>query len=298
MHSKNSLASSTPIATDDRLFVHFGHMGTAALNLNGKVVWRQEELRYPPVHGNGGSPALVDDLVVFSCDGAADPFVAALDQSTGNVRWKVPRNTSASKTFSFSTPLVLDVDGVRQVVSAGSGFVGAYDPQDGREIWRVNYGEGYSVVPRPVFADGLLFVATGFNRARLLAIDPRSARGDATDHVVWSHDRGVSLTPSLLVTGGELFFVADNGVASCLDARSGKVHWTERLSGDFSASPVSAENQVYFQNEAGTTYVVKAGTEFELLSTNELNERALASPAVSDGALFLRTESHLWRISE
>jgi outer membrane protein assembly factor BamB len=295
VHSKNSLASSTPIVTDDRLYVHFGHMGTAALDLRGDVVWRQQTLRYPPVHGNGGSPVLVDNLLAFSCDGASDPFVAALDQASGEVRWKTPRDSSATKTFSFSTPLVLDTGGTNQIISSGSGFVGAYDPRDGREIWRVNYGQGYSVVPRPVFAHGLLFVATGFNRARLLAIDPKGARGDATQNVVWSYDRGVSLTPSIVPVANELYFVSDNGVATCLDAESGKVHWTERLDGGFSASPVFADGHLYFTNESGTTFVVRAGTTFELVATNDLAERTLSSAAVDDGAFYQRTETHLWR---
>jgi outer membrane protein assembly factor BamB len=298
VHTKNSLASATPIVTQDRLFVHFGHMGTAALDLDGTIVWKQQRLKYPPVHGNGGSPALVDDVLAFSCDGASEPFVAALDQASGEVRWKTPRNTSATKTFSFSTPIVLDVDGSHQIISAGSGFVGAYDPGDGREIWRVRYGEGYSVVPRPVFAHGLLFVATGFNRARLLAIDPAGARGDATQNVVWTYDRGVSLTPSIVPVGNELYFVSDNGVATCLDARTKEVHWTERLAGDFSASPVFADGNVYFTSESGTTYVVKAGTTFELLATNDVPERTLASAAVDHGAFYQRTESHLWRFGD
>ena len=295
VHTKNSLASSTPIVAENRLYVHFGHMGTAALDLNGDIVWTQQELQYPPVHGNGGSPVLVDDVLAFSCDGASDPFVAALDQATGEVRWKTPRNTSATKTFSFSTPIVLDVDGIRQIISAGSGFVGAYDPRDGREIWRVNYGEGYSVVPRPVYAHGLLFVATGFNRARLLAINPVAARGDATDNVIWTYDRGVSLTPSVVAVGDSIYLVSDNGVATCLDARTGKAHWTERLEGGFSASPVFADGKIYFTNESGTTFVVQADTTFELLATNDVAERTLASPAVDDGAFYQRTESHLWR---
>jgi outer membrane protein assembly factor BamB len=298
MHSKNSLASSTPIVTKDRLYVHFGHMGTAALKLNGDIVWTQQALQYPPVHGNGGSPVLVDDVLAFSCDGASDPFVAALDQATGEVHWKTPRNTSATKTFSFSTPIVLDLDGVRQIISPGSGFVGAYDSQDGREIWRVNYGEGYSVVPRPVYAHGLLFVATGFNRARLLAINPVGNRGDATDSVVWTYDRGVSLTPSVVVVGESIYLVSDNGVATCLDARTGKVHWTERLEGGFSASPVFADGKTYFTNETGTTFVVAADSTFELLATNEVAERTLASPAVEDGAFYQRTDTHLWRFGE
>ena len=116
--------------------------------------------------------------------------------------------------------------------------------------------------------------------------------------MTWTHDKGVPLTPSILAIGDELYFVSDSGVASCLDSRTGRVHWKKRLGGDFSASPVFAEGRVYFQNEAGVTYVVKADTTFELLATNDLEERTLASPAVADGALFLRSESHLWRIGK
>jgi outer membrane protein assembly factor BamB len=297
VHTKNSRASATPVIADDRLYVHFGHMGTAALDLAGNIVWQQQSVTYPPVHGNGGSPVLAGDVLVFSCDAASDPFVVALDRNDGEVRWRTPRNTPAGKKFSFSTPLVIEVDGDEQVISAGSGFVGAYDPQDGREIWRVRYGEGYSVVPRPVFAHDTLFVSSGFNRPRVLAIDPKGAERDATEsHVLWTHERGAPLTPSMIVMGDELYMVADNGVATCLDIRTRRPHWTERLAGDFSASPVWAEGRVYFVNEEGTTYVVKADKEYELLATNELGARALASPAVGDGALYLRTESHLWRV--
>jgi outer membrane protein assembly factor BamB len=274
-------------------------MGTAALDLDGKVIWRQTSLGYHPQHGNGGSPELVGDLLVFSCDGLEKPFVVALDKKTGEVRWKVDRNTTAQKTFSFCTPTTIEVDGKKQVILPGSGFVGAYDPTDGREIWRVNYGEGYSVVPRPVFADGLIFVASGFNRPVLYAIDPKGAAGDATEgHVTWSKDKGAPLTPSVLVVGDELYCVSDNGVATCVDARTGKVVWTKRLGGDFSASPVFAEGRIYFQNEAGMTTVIKAGKEFESLATNDLGERTLASPVPIDGGMVLRSEGNLWRIGK
>jgi outer membrane protein assembly factor BamB len=296
VHTKNSLASSTPIVHDGRLYVHFGHMGTAALDLKGNVLWEQK-VEYPPVHGNGGSPVVVDDALVFHCDGGAEPFIVALELESGDVRWRTPRNSSARKKFSFSTPLAIEVDGETQVISCGSGFVGGYDPADGREIWRVRYDEGYSVVPRPVFAHGLLFVSSGYDRPRAMAIKPNGARGDATDsHIVWTHERGAPLTPSMLVAGDELYFVSDNGVAACLDARTKKAHWTERLGGDFSASPVFADGRIYFLNEDGVVYVIRAGREFELVATNDLKEGALASPAVSDGALYVRTQSHLWRI--
>ncbi len=296
-HAKNGLASPTPIVDGDREYVHFGHMGTAALDLNGKVVWRQTSLAYPPKHGAGGSPQLIGEVLVFSCDGEAKPFIAALDRQTGDVRWKVERQTKATKTFSFCTPAAIEVDGQQQVISPGSGLVGAYDPRDGREIWRVRYGEGYSVVPRPVFAHGLLYVASGFDKAVLYAIRPQKAQGDVTEtNVAWSLEKGAPLTPSVLVVGDELYFISDIGVANCVDAKTGKVHWTKRLGGNYSASPVLAEGRIYFLSEEGVTTVVRASKEFESLSTNELGERSLASPAVDDGAIYLRTESNLWRI--
>jgi outer membrane protein assembly factor BamB len=297
MHDKNSLASPTPIVDGERIYVHFGHMGTAALDLAGNVLWRQTELAYAPTHGNGGSPALVDDLVVFSCDGTDAQFVAAIDRASGQLRWRTSRESDSQRPFSFSTPLVIDVDGRQQIISPASGFVAAYDPAHGREIWRVRYGDGFSVVPRPVYAHGMVYVSSGFMRASLLAIDPRGAHGDVTEsNVVWQHDEGVPYTPSLVVAGDEIYFVSDRGVASCLDAHTGEEHWSKRLGGGFSASPVAADGHVYFVNEDGATYVVAASTDYELLATNELGERSLASSAVDDGTLYLRTESHLWRI--
>ena len=298
MHQKNSPASATPIVTADRLYVHFGHMGTAALDLAGKVVWRQNQLAYEPVHGTGSSPALVGDALVFSCDGAKDPFGAALDAATGAVRWKTARNTVSKKTFAFSTPLAIEVGGKAQVISPGAGFVGGYDVQDGHELWRVGYGEGYSVVPRPVFAHGLLFVSSSFDAAVLYAIKPDGATGDATaTNVAWSSRKAAPHSASTLALGDELYFVSDAGIATCADARTGVVLWSERLGGGFSASPFAAEGRVYFQNEAGVGFVVKAGKTYELLATNDLGERTLASCAVADGAVFLRSETHLWKIA-
>jgi outer membrane protein assembly factor BamB len=298
MHQKNSLASPTPIVSGDRLYVHFGHLGTAALDLSGNVIWRQTDLSYAPVHGNGGSPALADDLLVFSADGARDPFIVALEILTGKVRWKTPRNSPITRTFSFSTPLVIGKRGSRQIISPASGFVGSYDPKNGRELWRVRYGDGYSVTPRPVFAHGLLFVATGFDRPSLLAIRLEGARGDVTDtNVVWSTQRGAPHTPSVLVSGTEIYFVSDNGIATCADARTGKVHWNQRLNGTFSASPVYADGKVFFQSEDGVGYVLKSGQTFQLLSRNDLEARTLASVAISGSALFIRGEADLWKIS-
>lgn len=299
MHRKNSPASATPIVTNDRLYVHFGHMGTAALDLAGQVLWRQTDLPYAPTHGNGGSPVLLGDELIFSADGHEDPCVIALEAKTGALRWKTPRNSPAKKQFSFSTPLVIEVGGAQEVISPGPGFVGAYDPKDGHEMWRVGYGEGYSVVPRPVYAHGLLYLSSGFDKATFYAIKPAGASGDATaTNVAWTLAKGAPHTPSAVVVGDEVYVVSDAGIATCANATTGEVYWSERLGGNFSASPVVVDDRIYFVNESGVGYVVKASKTYELLATNALGEKSLASPAVADGVLYIRTESHLWKIGK
>lgn len=298
IHSKNGQASPTPIVTTDRVYVHFGHHGSAALDLTGKVIWRQDSVRYTPVHGNGGSPVLVDGLLIFGVDGESEPRLVALDAKDGKVRWETPRETPAKRKFSFCTPLVIESDGKPLVVSPASGAALAYDPTTGREVWRVLYGEGYSVVPRPVLARGLLFVSSGYDRPILHAIRP-GGKGDVTaSHVAWTLAKGAPNTPSMVVVDDLLYCVSDAGIASAIEADTGKVVWSERLGGDFSSSIVHADGRLYFQNEAGMGFVVKPGRQFELLAKNDLAERTLASYAVDEGALFIRTAGHLYRIGK
>jgi len=296
IHNKNTEASPTPILEGNRLYVHFGHHGTACLDRDGRILWRNQQIDYDPEHGNGGSPALVGDLLVFNADGAAEPRVVALDTKSGDLRWATPRSVASKQTFSFSTPLLITVQGRPQIITPGSGAVAALDPKDGREIWQVRYGGGFSVIPRPVFAHGLVFVATGYLRADLLAIRPEG-EGDLTDtQIAWRVTKGAPLTPSVVVVGDELYTIADIGLASCFDARTGQLHWQERLEGNYSASPLAADGRIYFQNENGTATVVRASREFTRLAVNRLEERTLASYAVSEGALFIRTATQLYRI--
>lgn len=297
-HAKNSQASPTPVVSGGRLYVHFGPQGTACLDLDGKTLWRNDSLEYPPVHGNGGSPALVEDKLVFSCDAASDPFVVALDKNTGQVRWKVNRATTARRKFSFSTPLFATVGGQRQVISPGSGVVCGLDPANGKELWRARYGEGYSVIPRPVLGHGLIFIGTGYDKPNVLAI--RAGKpGDVTDSAMaWTLAKGAPHTPSMLLVGGELYLVSDGGIASCVDAKTGQVHWQERVGGNYSASPVLAEGRIYLQNEGGEGVVLQAGKEFKVLARNPLEERTLASYAISDGAIFIRSAQNLYRIQQ
>jgi outer membrane protein assembly factor BamB len=295
IHAKNSHASPTPLVRDNRLYVHFGHQGTACLDLDGKLIWQNTDLKYAPVHGNGGSPVLVDDALIFGCDGAENPFLTALDKNSGKVLWKTDRKLGDRQTFSFSTPLVITVKGKKQVVSPASGGVAAYDPADGKEIWRVTY-TGYSLIPRPAFAAGLVIVTTGYDNPQVLAIRP-DGEGDVTKtHVAWTHKKNAPHTPSPLVVGDELYLVSDGGMASCLDAKTGEVHWQERLGGHFSASPIAADGKIYVQSEEGVGVVFKAGKRFEIVAKNDLGEHSLASYAAADGALFIRTEKHVYRI--
>jgi outer membrane protein assembly factor BamB len=295
IHSKNSHASPTPIVHDGRLYVHFGHQGTACLDLDGNVIWRNTELKYRPTHGNGGTPIIVDDELVFSCDGSDVAFVVALDRATGKVRWKTPRNMDVPKKFSFGTPLLITVNGKRQIISPGSGAVMAYDPDNGREIWRVTYN-GYSVICRPVYGHGLVFISTCFDSPTLLAIRP-DGKGDVTKtHVAWRTRQSAPNTPSPLLVGDELYLVSDDGVASCLDAKTGRVHWKERLGGNFSASPMDADGRIYFQSEEGAGIVIQAGKRFQELARNPLDEKTYASHAVAVGALFIRTATRLYKV--
>lgn len=298
IHSKNSHASSSPISDGKFVFVHFGTHGTACLTLDGKFVWKNNELKYEPRHGNGGSPIFVDDKLVMSCDGANINFVVALDRATGKIRWKTIRQHEKGSKFSFGTPLLIEVNGERQIVAPGTFHVAAYRPDDGSEIWRVDYGAGYSVIPRPVFGHGLLFVDSGYDTPTLLAIKP-DGKGNVTDtHVAWKISKSMPHTPSPLLIGEHLYVVSDGGVATCLDAKSGEQVWQKRLGGNFSASPTFAGGHIYFQSEQGETIVIEPGTEYREVARNQLEPRTFASYAIADGAIFLRTETQLYRIQQ
>ncbi len=292
IHAKNSFASPTVIVQGDRLFVHFGFYGTACLNTKGEILWKQV-LKYEPQHGPGGSPALFEDLLIISCDGFDAQFVVALDAATGKIRWKTPRGKGNQ---AYTTPLVISVDGQPQVISPGAHHAYAYDARTGKELWYIEYGDGFSNVPRPVYAHGLVYICSGFFQPVLFAVRP-GGRGNVTkSEVAWSFPRTVPLTPSPIVVGDELYMVSDNGVATCLDAKSGKLAWQHRIGGNHSASPIFAGGKIYFLSEEGECTVVAPGTTYQEIGKSEVGERTLASLAVSGGAIYLRGDRHLFRI--
>lgn len=295
LNLKNSHASPSAIVEGDRVYVHFGAEGTAALTTSGEIVWKAR-FEYESQHGNGGSPALFGDLLIVNCDGYDAAFVVAVDKRTGKVRWKTNRRQPHSQ--AYSTPLPIKIGGRDAIVSVGAFRAAAYDAETGKEIWRVSYGEGFSNVPRPVFGHGLVYIATGFQQPYLLAVRPDGS-GDVTNtHVAWTLQRGAPLTPSPIIVGDALYLVNDNGIASCLDAKTGAVRWVQRLGGSYSASPVAVDGRIYFQSEEGITTVIAAGNEFRQLAMNTLDGDTLASMAVSNGSIFIRTGNSLYRIAE
>ena len=300
IHRKNSHASPTPILEGDRLYVHFGPHGTACLNLEGNVLWRQTELTYRPVHGNGGSPALAGDVMVICCDGGDARFVVGLNKNDGTEIWRTEREFSPSRGFSFSTPTIIEAGGRQQAICPGSGGVFSYDPKTGEQLWRVQYGEGYSVVPRPVVGHGMVYVCSGFGDGQLFAIDPTGS-GDVTEtHVKWQVKKGVPKSPSILLVGEEIYMGDDGGRGTCLDALTGEVYWEQRLGRAFSASPTFADGHIFFQTEDGETVVLKPGIEYDEVARNKLGEdsRTFASFSFVQNAILLRSESHLYRIEK
>jgi outer membrane protein assembly factor BamB len=293
LNAKNSQASPTPVLEGDRVYLHFGAYGTACITQSGEVVWKMRLDYDNGQHGPGGSPVIYDNLLILSCDGQDVQYVVALDKLTGKIKWKKLREGYQA----YTTPLVVRLPAGDQVISPGAFRAVSYEPRTGKELWQVRYGDGFSNVPRPVYGNGLVFICTGFQQPSLLAVR-LDGRGDVTkSHIAWTLKRGVSLTPSPLLVGDELYMVSDNGIASCIDAKTGAPYWQVRLGGNHSASPIYADGRIYFLSEEGESVVIAPGKEFKALAKNQLDGPTLASMAVSNGSIFVRSQTHLYRLS-
>tara|TARA_B100000579_G_scaffold188874_1_gene154106 strand:+ start:618 stop:1877 length:1260 start_codon:yes stop_codon:yes gene_type:complete len=300
IHHKNSHASPTPIIEDGKVYVHFGHMGSACLDLKGKILWKNNELKYDPLHGNGGTPIIVDNLFFYSADALTNPFVVALDKKTGKVLWKKQRSeTDQSRKFSFSTPTLIRMGGRSQIISPASGAVFSYDSKTGEELWSVDYG-GWSVIPKPGVYKNMIYVGTGYERAHILGIRvDEESKGNVTEsHVEWEITKRAPNTPSFMVVDDLLYFISDGGIATCVEPLTGEIIWQERTAGPISASPVYFNGMIYFLDEQGKTTVIKAGRKFEIIAENKIKERTLASFGISEGAIYIRSEKSLFRIGE
>ena len=300
IHGTNSHASPTPILEDDRLYVHFGSMGTACLDADtGKAVWRHTSTQVDHATGPGTSPVLYRDLLIIPFDGADRQFVVALHKRTGTVAWQrvrsAPLNEDNLLRRSFCTPLLVRGNERDQLISPGPDQLHGYDPSSGKEIWHIRY-QGFSIVPRPVYGHELVFFSTGYSEKNLHAVRI-DGKGDVTDtHIAWTSKRQVPTKPSPLLIDDSLYLVSDGGIVTCLGAMSGRQRWVHRLTGNYSASPVYGSGRIYFSSEDGKFTVLAPGAEAKVLATNSLNGHFMASPAVLGEALYLRSETHLYRI--
>jgi outer membrane protein assembly factor BamB len=305
----NCYATPSPLIEPGRVYVHFGSFGTACLDTSaGQVLWKRDDLRCRHYRGPSSSPISFENLLILTMDGVDLQYHVALDKQTGRTVWKTDRSVAWNDEHipgqmakdgdlrkAHSTPLIATVAGKAQMFSAGAKAAYAYDPRTGRELWKVQYAD-WSVAPRPLYHDGLVFFVTGLNKKELWAVKA-DGHGDVTDtHVVWKLKTHIGKYASPLLVDGLIYTAAEESFVTCLEAATGETVWTERIGGKYAASPVYADGRVYLFSQEGKTTVLKPGRQFEVLATNHLENGFMASPAVSGKAFYLRTKTHLYRI--
>jgi outer membrane protein assembly factor BamB len=301
IHEVNSYASPSPVLEAGRVYVHFGTYGTACLDTKTfATVWERRDILCDHGVGPGSSPVLFRNLLILTMDGMDVQYTVALDTRTSKTVWKTDRSTDftgfiGDQRKAFATPTIAIIPGQPQLISNGAQAVFGYEPQTGKEIWRIRY-RGFSNASRPLVQGNIAYINTGFGKADLWAVR-LEGKGDVTDsHVLWKYGRTVPLKPTPILTDGLLFLTHDSGVTTCLDAKTGTEIWKERALGAVSASPILANGLVYVPGEEGTTVVFRAGRRFEIVAENRLDAGCMASPAVAGKSLYLRTKTHLYRI--
>jgi outer membrane protein assembly factor BamB len=299
----NTYASPTPAVEEGRVYVHYGHYGTACLATDsGKVLWARTDLPCNHFRGAGSSPILYRDFLIVTLDGYDEQYLVALDKKTGKTVWRADRNydfgtTDGDLKKAFSTPIVIEVAGKPQLITTAAKAAVAYDPMTGQELWKIRYGN-HSSGTRPLFGHGLVYISNGSPPTTLIAVRP-DGKGDVTaTHVVWKWSKGVGQKPSPLLVDDLLYVAADaGGLFTCLDAKTGAQVWQERvIQRGQSASPIFADGVIYLFAEDGTSVALQPGREFKELARNKLDSGCMATPAVAGKALFVRTASHLYRI--
>jgi outer membrane protein assembly factor BamB len=306
IHTLNSFASPTPVLENGILYAHFGTFGTFAIDTaKGEIVW-QVKIDLEHGVGPGSSPVLHEGRLILICDGVDRQFVTALDAADGKTVWTTERPAMRTPTGdqkkSYNTPVIVTGrDGKEQLICMGAQWLVSYDPTTGSELWRLDHGDGFSVVPRPVYSakTGLLYLSTGYGKPELLAVRI-DGKGDITgsDKIAWREAKRIPARPSPLLIGDELYVIADGGVASCFDAGTGTLHWTERVDGNYSASPLFADGHIYFASHEGVVTVIKPGRTFEVVAKNTLEGTIMASPLALDGNLIVRSGTALYRFAK
>jgi len=301
--NQNSYVTPTPVTDGRRVYAAFADGTLVATDFDGKLQWKNSRIKFHSLHGLGSSPVLVNDQVIMAFDGNSpeqreigwktpwdQAVVLSLDASTGNVNWEGSRQLSR---VGHVTPIT--VDGGQRIISAAGDRVQAFDSKTGERIWSV-YSQGEGVTPSPALGDGIIFTSSGFEEPTIRAIR-LGGKGDVTNtHIAWEQKKGVPAMPSPLLVDHLLYTITRDNILHCLKASDGEILWNKRLDGTHSASPVYADGRIYILSETGTTLVLNPGDRYDPLATNPLDEKCLASMAVSQGNFFIRGVTHLYCI--
>jgi outer membrane protein assembly factor BamB len=321
----NTYASPTPVIEEGRVYVTFGAPGTACLDTkSGRILWERRDLECNHFRGPGSSVILYGDLLFMNFDGSDHQFLIALDKKTGQTAWRKERSIDYKDLDSegkpqadgdfrkaFSTPHVAVIDGKPVLITQGAKAAYGHEPLTGQEYWRVEERTSHSGSARPVAGLGMIFLNTGWSTGQILALRPgwngevldanttAEGSGNGQLQLVWKSRKSVPRKPSMLLVNDLLFGILDDGgMASCLEAKTGKEIWRERIGGNYSASPLLAEGRIYLLSDDGKGTIIEAGREFRKLAENKLDDGCMASPAVAGEALFVRTRTHLYRIEK
>ena len=303
IHSLNSYATPTPAIEPGAVYVHYGSMGTACIDTHtGAILWKRTDLKCDHVQGPASCPFIYKDLLILHYEGVDVQFLVALDKKTGKTVWRADRpqeyylGVEPIGRKAYSTPIIINLEGKDILISSGSEVCIAYDPLTGKEIWRILYISD-SAISMPVYCDSVLIISTGFGApVRMMGMNPRG-RGNITEsNLLWKVEQDVPGINSPVAVNGRLYMVQEKGVVTCLDVKTGKVIWKNRLKGEFYSSPVYADGYVYFPGKQGTVYILREGPVFQLVAGNRLTGENWSSMAVSGKSFLLRTDKYLYRI--
>jgi len=307
----NSYASPSPVIEAGRVYVHFGSYGTACIDTSRfKLLWKRDNLPCKHFRGPGSSPALFNDVLILTMDGIDVQYLVALDKKSGQTIWKTDRTANwndieadgqprAGGDFrkAYSTPLIVDFNGAQQMITVGSKAAYAHDPQTGRELWKLDHA-GFSPAARPVSDGTNVVISTGNGKAEMIAVRLGGTGSLTETNILWRNSRGTPRMPSPVIVGELLFLLSDGGIATCLEAATGKELWQERLGGEYAASLLSAGDRIYYFSQDGKATVLKAARTFEIAAVSRLDGGFMASPAVLGHTFILRTRTHLYRIED
>ncbi|MCW5983124.1 MAG: PQQ-binding-like beta-propeller repeat protein [Bryobacteraceae bacterium] len=298
VHRKHNLASPSCVTDGKLVYAWFGTGQLLALTLDGELAWKRhlgkEYGPYEILWGHGSSPMLYRDSLILLCDHPPKSYLLALDKSTGKELWKADRG---AEKRSYTTPFLVSTPDGDQLIVNSSERIDALDPATGKLLWHV--GEPNRVpVPTPVYHEGILYTSRGFNSGPYMAVKTGGSGDVSETRVEWQVKTGAPYVSSLLYYDGLLYMATETGIASAVEASTGRTLWRERFGGVFSASPVVAGGRIYLVNESGDAFVLEHGRELKVLSRNHLGERTLASPAVSGGLILLRTDEHVIAIGD